>query len=127
MTYGGKLLKGSSSPVLDTRPLKINKLVAGDVSLSMEGKSSTMGRLYYVIPSRRIMFGLTCRNAMERFKIESMPRITHLELNADMPESLGAFYKNVFGWMVQKKETGKEDYWFLFSGPSGARPASMQE
>lgn len=50
VTYGGKLLKGSGSPVLDTRPLKINKLVAGDVPISMEGKSSTSGRLYYVDP-----------------------------------------------------------------------------
>jgi uncharacterized protein len=49
-----------------------------------------------------------------------MPRITHVELNTDMPDSLGTFYKNVFGWMVQKKQTGNEDYWFLFSGPSSS-------
>jgi predicted enzyme related to lactoylglutathione lyase len=48
-----------------------------------------------------------------------MPRITHIELNADMPDKLGKFYSSVFGWMMQKKQTGTEDYWFLFSGPSG--------
>jgi hypothetical protein len=50
VTYGGKLAKGSAAPILDTRPLKISKLLAGDVPLSMEGNSPTSGRLYYVNP-----------------------------------------------------------------------------
>ncbi len=45
-----------------------------------------------------------------------MPRITHLELCSDVPETLGSFYAEVFGWMVQKKQAGKEDYWFMLSG-----------
>lgn len=49
-----------------------------------------------------------------------MPRITHVELNSEIPESLGTFYSKVFGWIFQKKQTGAENYWFLFSGFSAS-------
>ncbi|MBY0370907.1 VOC family protein [bacterium] len=53
-----------------------------------------------------------------------MPRITHIELNSAIPESLGSFYSKVFGWIFQKKQTGNENYWFLFTG-MGASEAGI--
>lgn len=51
-----------------------------------------------------------------------MPRITHIELNCSLPEKLAAFYKRVFGWIVQKKQEGVEDYWFMISGGNTDSP-----
>jgi uncharacterized protein len=51
-----------------------------------------------------------------------VPRITHIELNSELPESLAKFYHHVFGWMVQKKQTGSEDYWFMLSGGMNSNP-----
>jgi uncharacterized protein len=51
-----------------------------------------------------------------------VPRITHIELNSDLPDTLAKFYHRVFGWLVQRKQTGAEDYWFLLSGGMNSNP-----
>ncbi len=44
-----------------------------------------------------------------------MPRVTHFDISADDPERALNFYRNVFGWEVQKWE-GPPEYWLLKTG-----------
>ena len=44
-----------------------------------------------------------------------MNRFTHFELATDDLEKTAAFYRNVFGWQIQKWE-GPVDYWLVTSG-----------
>lgn len=43
-------------------------------------------------------------------------RVAHFEINADDPERAAQFYKEVFGWQIQKWE-GPIDYWLVTTGP----------
>jgi predicted enzyme related to lactoylglutathione lyase len=45
-------------------------------------------------------------------------RPTHFEIQVPNPEEAAEFYKNVFGWTVQKWD-GPEDYWLLMTGEDG--------
>ncbi|NLC55836.1 MAG: VOC family protein [Armatimonadetes bacterium] len=44
-----------------------------------------------------------------------MPRVIHFELPADDPERAVRFYREVFGWMINKWE-GPFDYWLVMTG-----------
>ncbi len=44
-----------------------------------------------------------------------MPRVVHFEIHANNPERAVNFYRNVFGWEVEKWE-GPMDYWLLRTG-----------
>jgi predicted enzyme related to lactoylglutathione lyase len=44
-----------------------------------------------------------------------MPRVVHFEIVGDDPEALAKFYRDVFGWKVQKWE-GPIDYWLIQTG-----------
>ena len=44
-----------------------------------------------------------------------MSRVIHFEINADNPERAAKFYKDVFGWNIQKWEGG-EPYWLASTG-----------
>lgn len=45
-----------------------------------------------------------------------MSRVIHFELPADNPDRAVSFYKNVFGWQIQKWQ-GPTDYWLVSTGP----------
>lgn len=47
-----------------------------------------------------------------------MNRFTHFELATDDPETTAAFYRDVFGWKVEKWD-GPVDYWLITTGESG--------
>jgi len=47
-----------------------------------------------------------------------MNRFTHFELAADDLEKTAAFYRDVFGWQIQKWE-GPVDYWLVTTGDAG--------
>ena len=44
-----------------------------------------------------------------------MPRIVHFEIPARDPDALADFYRNVFGWKIEKWE-GPVDYWLVSTG-----------
>ena len=44
-----------------------------------------------------------------------MPRIVHFEIPARDPDALAGFYRNVFGWKIEKWE-GPVDYWLVTTG-----------
>lgn len=44
-----------------------------------------------------------------------MPRVIHFEIPAEDPERAIKFYKDVFGWEIEKWEHG--DYWLVSTGP----------
>lgn len=44
-----------------------------------------------------------------------MPRPIHFELLADNPERISQFYKNVFGWKIEKWD-GPQEYWLCQTG-----------
>jgi uncharacterized protein len=44
-----------------------------------------------------------------------MNRITHFEIQAEDPERAIAFYKDVFGWDIQK--WGEMEYWMIMTAP----------
>jgi predicted enzyme related to lactoylglutathione lyase len=44
-----------------------------------------------------------------------MLRVIHFELPADEPERAVAFYREVFGWQINKWE-GPMDYWLVMTG-----------
>ena len=46
-----------------------------------------------------------------------MSRVIHFELPADNLERAAGFYKQVFGWQIQKWE-GPEEYWLVTTGPA---------
>jgi len=45
-----------------------------------------------------------------------MSRIVHFEVPADDPERLIRFYKEVFGWRIEKWD-GPMEYWLVMTGP----------
>jgi predicted enzyme related to lactoylglutathione lyase len=45
-----------------------------------------------------------------------MPRVVHFDIVADDPERAVAFYRDVFGWQIQKWE-GPMEYWLITTGP----------
>ena len=47
-----------------------------------------------------------------------MPRVVHFEFPADDPERATKFYKQVFGWQIDKWE-GPMDYWLITTGEEG--------
>ena len=44
-----------------------------------------------------------------------MPRPIHFELLADNPARISKFYKEVFGWKIEKWD-GPQDYWMCSTG-----------
>ena len=44
-------------------------------------------------------------------------RVAHFEIHADNPERAVTFYRNVFGWDIQKWEGGQFEYWMIMTGP----------
>jgi len=44
-----------------------------------------------------------------------MPRVCHFVINADDVERASAFYRDVFGWTIQKWD-GPFDYWMVMTG-----------
>lgn len=44
-------------------------------------------------------------------------RPVHFEIMADDPERAAAFYRDVFGWEVQKWEGGQMEYWMVMTAP----------
>ncbi len=49
-----------------------------------------------------------------------MPRVIHFELPVDDPARAANFYRNVFGWQINKWD-GPEDYWLVTTG-EGSEP-----
>jgi len=45
--------------------------------------------------------------------------IVHFEIAATEPERLAKFYRQVFGWKVEKAPTPGMDYWLITTGPRG--------
>jgi uncharacterized protein len=43
-------------------------------------------------------------------------RIVHFELPADQPEELAQFYRELFGWQIQKVPIPGFDYWMCKTG-----------
>jgi predicted enzyme related to lactoylglutathione lyase len=39
--------------------------------------------------------------------------IVHFEIPANNPEKLSGFYKNLFGWKIEKMSMGDMDYWMI--------------
>ena len=39
--------------------------------------------------------------------------VVHFEISADDPEKLGGFYKDLFGWTIQKVPMGEMDYYMV--------------
>lgn len=65
-------------------------------------------------------------------------RVVHFEIMADDPERAAAFYRNVFGWEVQKWEGGQMEYWMVMTAPKDSaemgingglmrRPAALEK
>jgi predicted enzyme related to lactoylglutathione lyase len=46
-----------------------------------------------------------------------MPRVVHFEIPANNAEKIAAFYRDVFGWQINKWEGG--DYWLVGTGEDG--------
>ena len=47
-----------------------------------------------------------------------MSRVIHFEIPADNPERAAEFYREVFGWQLQKWQ-GPQEYWLVTTGPEG--------
>jgi len=39
--------------------------------------------------------------------------VVHFEIPANNPEKLSEFYKNLFGWKIEKMSMGDMDYWMI--------------
>ena len=47
-----------------------------------------------------------------------MSRVVHFEINSAQPEKAAEWYEEVFGWTIQKRWTGEQDYWLIRTGMS---------
>jgi len=47
-----------------------------------------------------------------------MPRVVHFEIPADDPERAVAFFRETFGWRIEKWD-GPMDYWMVATGDEG--------
>ena len=47
-----------------------------------------------------------------------MARVIHFEIHAYDPERAAGFYRELFGWRVEKWN-GPMEYWMVFTGPVG--------
>ncbi len=47
-----------------------------------------------------------------------MPRVVHFEIAIDEPERAVAFYREAFGWQIEKWD-GPMDYWLVKTGEPG--------
>ncbi|GAB4415401.1 MAG: VOC family protein [Anaerolineae bacterium] len=47
-----------------------------------------------------------------------MPRVVHFEIPARDPQKIARFYRDVFGWTVEKWQ-GPVEYWLVMTGPEG--------
>jgi len=55
-----------------------------------------------------------------------MPRVVHFEIPAENPERAAAFFRDAFGWRVEKWD-GPMDYWMVYTGEeSGDDPAEAE-
>jgi predicted enzyme related to lactoylglutathione lyase len=52
-------------------------------------------------------------------------RVVHFEFNADDPERAVAFWRDVFGWQIQKWE-GPADYWLASTGEGVGIDGALQ-
>lgn len=46
-----------------------------------------------------------------------MSRVVHFEFGAQEPERAAKFYREVFGWKIEKWEGGDQPYWLVTTGP----------
>jgi predicted enzyme related to lactoylglutathione lyase len=46
-----------------------------------------------------------------------MNRVVHFEIQADEPERAAQFYRNVFGWDIQKWPGSDMEYWMVMTAP----------
>lgn len=53
-----------------------------------------------------------------------MPKFVHIDITADDPERATGFYRNVFGWKIDKLE-GPDPYWLLGTGNGGDMGAGV--
>ena len=44
-----------------------------------------------------------------------MNRVVHFEIQADDPERAATFYRNVFGWSIDKWDGGAMEYWIVMT------------
>jgi predicted enzyme related to lactoylglutathione lyase len=49
-----------------------------------------------------------------------MSRVVHFEISANDPEVVIAFYKEVFGWKIDKWGEGPQEYWLVTTGDPSA-------
>lgn len=47
-----------------------------------------------------------------------MGRVVHFDISADDPERAARFYREAFGWTVEKWD-GPMEYWLIGTGPDG--------
>lgn len=47
------------------------------------------------------------------------PRVAHFEIHADNPERAVGFYKKVFGWDINRWDSGDMEYWMIETAPKG--------
>ena len=48
-------------------------------------------------------------------------RVVHFEIQADDPERAAKFYRDVFGWQIQKWEGGSMEYWMVMTGAKDSK------
>jgi len=53
--------------------------------------------------------------------------VVHFEIPANNPEKLSAFYKNLFGWTVDKMPMGEMGDYYLFRTRAGIGPQDMEK
>ena len=50
-----------------------------------------------------------------------MNRIVHFEIHADDPERAAKFYRDVFGWQIDKWENSSMDYWMVMTAEKNSK------
>jgi len=50
-----------------------------------------------------------------------MNRVVHFEIQAENPERAAKFYRNLFGWTIDKWEGGSMEYWIVMTAEKDSK------
>lgn len=50
-----------------------------------------------------------------------MSRVVHFEIQADNPERAAAFYREVFGWSIERWDNPNMEYWIVMTAAKGSK------
>src|SRR5207248_9917827 len=104
----GHLAKGKASGRV--HPGRDGHTITADSTTGPNRGQPAFGLQKPARPCRSVVYTFRCRVPTQGRWV--MPRVVHFEVHADDPERAAKFYRELFGWRVEKW-SGPVDYWMI--------------